>query len=93
MRYMATLYISDVMDQVAATLEVNGWDSQFGPPDTVMTKTFVWPGVGESDAEFWLRGALRAVIQEMRETPESRRPGPPVIGGANTISETGDIAI
>jgi len=93
MRYMATIYISDVMDQVAATLELQGWESHFGPPETVMTKTFVWPGVGESDAEFWLRGALRAVIQEMREPPESRRPGAPVIGGSHTISETGDIAL
>jgi len=90
MRYMATIYVSDVMDQVAATLELHGWESHFGPPELVMQKTFVWPGVGEPDASFWLQGALRAVIRDMREPPESRRPGAPVIGGSHTISESGD---
>lgn len=93
MRYMATIYISDVMESVAATLEVQGWQEQFGAPDTVLSKTFVWPGVGESDARFWLQGALRRCIQDMTPAPESRVTGAGSMGGPYTISETGDNAL
>jgi len=90
MRYMATIYISDVMESVAATLEVQGWTQQFGPPETVLVKTFVWPGVGESDARFWLQGALRRCIEDMRTGPAEGSAGPVVMGVPHTLSETGD---
>lgn len=90
---MATIYISDVMDSVAATLEVQGWEQQFGPPDTVLSKTFVWPGVGEPDATFWLQGALRRCISDMTPPRPSRGAGAVPMGDPHTISESSDRAI
>lgn len=90
MRYMASIYISDVMESVAATLEIQGWTEQFGPPDIVMQKTFVWPGVGETNERFWLQGALRRCIEDMSTTPAESGTGAAPMGGPYTISETGD---
>jgi len=93
MRYMATIYVSDVMDQVAATVEIQGWEAQYGPPETIYEKTVIWPGVGHDVPDLWLESALGCILSDLREPPESRRPGAPVIGGPHTISETGDIDI
>ena len=54
MRYMATIYVSDVLDQVALTLEIQGWAEQWGPPEEMARHTLVFPGIGESDPAGWL---------------------------------------
>lgn len=93
MRYMATIYISDVLDQVAATLEVQGWSAQYGPPETVCEKTFVWPGYGDDDPIGWLQRFLSRMVQDVTTAArvESRRPLR--IGGVYTISDSGDTQI
>lgn len=92
MRYMATIYVSDVMDVVAATVEVQGWEAQYGPPETIYSTTVVCPGVGETDVSRWLTRALAALSQDMdRPTGEGSPMGLPT-GGPHTLSGTGDSA-
>ena len=61
---MSSIYISDVMENVAATVEVQGWSEQFGGPDMVWQKTFVYAGIGEPDPERWLHRALIALTAD-----------------------------
>jgi hypothetical protein len=72
MRYMATIYVSDVMDQVALTVEVQGWSETFGPPDTVYQKTLAWPGVGETAPERWLSQALTRAALGISDAPSRK---------------------
>jgi len=87
---MASIYISDVMDQVAATLEVQGWDDQFGPPDVVHQETWLWPGLGETNVQRWTARALILMAGGMSKAPLEGRSGAEPMGGPHTISETGD---
>jgi len=90
MRYMATIYVSDVMDVVAATVEVQGWVEQWGPPETLWSTTVVLPGVGETDVPRWLARAFQALSQDMdNPAREGSRAGLPT-GGPHTLSEAGD---
>jgi len=93
MRYMATIYISDVMESVAMTLEVEGWSEQYGPPDTLGRATYVWRGVGEDDWRPWLGRALFLASEEVSKAPLEGRSGAEPMGGRHTISETGDIGV
>lgn len=90
MRYMASIYVSDVMDQVALTLEIQAWEGQFGPPETVCQKTLVWPGIGEGDAIEWVARALFLASSDLT-TPrrEGSRRGA-AMGGPHTLSESRD---
>lgn len=90
MRYMATIYVSDVMEQVALTAEIQGWSEQYGPPETVWQKTYVWDGVGEDDPLRWLARALHVASQNVEPPRSSRGSGAAGIGGPHTLSETGD---
>lgn len=87
---MATIYISDVLDQVAATLEVQGWSAQYGPPETVCEKTFVWPGYGDDDPVGWLQRFLSRMVESMTTAAGVEHRRPLRVGGLYTISETGD---
>ena len=87
---MATIYISDVLDQVAATLEVQGWSAHYGPPETVYEKTFVWPGYGDDDPVGWLQRFLSRMVEDMTRAHREGSSGLLRIGGVYTISETGD---
>lgn len=93
MRYMATIYASDVMDQIAVTIEVQGWESQFGPPETVWSDTLVWAGKGEDDALSWLWDVALQISWKCGETAAGRVGRRPVTGGPHTISESGDTRI
>jgi hypothetical protein len=65
MRYSATIYANDVMDQVVLSVAVwadDGWGDR--PTLDVKVSTQV-PGVGESDATEWLKDALIAVIEAL----------------------------
>lgn len=86
MRYMTTIYVSDVMDQVAMTVEVQSWEGQFGPPETALRATYVWPGVGADNPVEWLCRALFLASQEMSNAPSESRNGAPLSGGAHTIT-------
>ena len=90
MRYMATIYISDVMDQVAATLEVQGWSRPYGAPDVVLAKTFVWPGYGDDDSVGWLQRFLSRMVEDMTRAHRVETGGPLRVGGVYTISGSGD---
>lgn len=72
MRYMATIYMSDVMEQCAATVKVEGWELQYGPPEEVYATTVVWQGVGDDDPQTWLITALHEVVQEVRAGTRGR---------------------
>ena len=93
MRYMATIYISDVMDQVAATLEVQGWSRPYGAPETAIAKTFVWPGYGDDDPVQWLQRFLSNIVEEMTRAHRLELGGPLRVGGVYTISGSGDTEI
>jgi hypothetical protein len=92
MRYMASIYISDVMDQIAATIEVQGWEAQYGPPEVVYQDTVITPGYGDDDASRWLHRALEVVSQTVNTRPLGAERGRVVEGGPHTISDTGDSA-
>jgi hypothetical protein len=90
MRYMMSIYTSDVMDLVAATVEIHGWTEQVGPPDIVYAKTYTWPGLGESDPLKWATTSLANLSHDMRKAlskgPDRALP----MGGPHTIYESGD---
>lgn len=85
---MASIYVSDVMDQVALTAEIQGWSEQGGPPDIQWQATYVWPGIGEDDALRWAERALKLMCQEI-ENGRSKGPRAAIpMGGVYSISET-----
>jgi len=90
MRYMATIYVSDVMESVALTVEVQEWEQQFGPPETSVRATYVWPGVGADNAVEWLARALFLASESMSKAPSEGRDGAMPMGAPHTLSETGD---
>lgn len=92
MRYMATIYISDVLDQVAATLEVQGWAQQYGAPETVYEKTFVWPGYGDDAPVRWLQRFLSEMVEDMTKAAGVEHRRPLRVGGVYTISGSSDTA-
>jgi hypothetical protein len=93
MRYMATIYVSDVMDQVAMTVDLEAWEAQYGPPEPALRATYVFPGVGDSDPAQWLLRALaRAAAEMSKAAREGMRAAEPM-GVTHTLSETGDRAV
>jgi len=92
MRYMASIYISDVMDQVAATIELQEWGELYGPPEVTWQKTLVFPGIGEPDRLEWLARALFLACEEVSTAPPGRVMEGPAAGGHHTISGSGDTA-
>jgi hypothetical protein len=92
MRYMASIYVSDVMDQIACTVEIQGWPEQYGPPDVVWQKTLIWPGIGDDDAVGWVKRALFLAYRDMSGPPDRVTSGGQPMGGPHIISETGDTA-
>lgn len=93
MRYMASIYVSDVMDQIAATIEVQGWEEQYGPPEVQYQDTIITPGYGDYDATRWLQRALEVLSSHMNATPSESMNGAAPMGGPHTISGSGDRAI
>jgi len=89
MRYMATIYVSDVMDLVALTLELQGWREDYGPPDVLGTYTFTWKGVGETDPQEWVCRALFLASEEMSRPPREGSRGGPPLGGPHTLTGLG----
>lgn len=90
MRYMATIYVSDVMESVALTVEVQEWQEQFGAPETSLRATYVWPGVGAPSPQEWLCRALFLASEGMSNAPAEGSAGASQMGGPHTLSETGD---
>jgi len=90
MRYMATIYISDVMDLVALTLELQAWQADYGPPELVGSHTFTWRGVGATEPNEWLARALFLAVEELTQPRSEGRNGAAPMGGPHTISGSGD---
>jgi len=90
MRYMASIYVSDVLDLVAATVTVEGWEESYGPPERAGEWTCTWPGLGEVDPGEWLGRALFLLAEKVSARPLGAERGRAVEGGAHTLSETGD---
>lgn len=86
MRYMATIYVSDIMDDVALTAEVQGWFSQFGAPEMMCQRTLVWPGIGENDPLEWLARALFMAAEELTKPAPGRGARALPMGDPHTIS-------
>lgn len=86
MRYMATIYVSDILTDVACTLEVQAWEDMYGAPETVLQHTFVWAGVGDDDAGQWLERGCRRLLRDLSNAPSESRNGAPLSGGTHTIS-------
>jgi hypothetical protein len=93
MRYMASMYLSDVMESVALTIEVQGWSEQFGPPEVILQKTFVWQGIGETRPEEWVARALFMASEGLTTARSEGSERAAAMGGHYTISETGDSGI
>lgn len=90
MRYMASIYFSDVMDLVACTVEILEWDETYGPPETVYQKTYQWPGVGLTGGPRWLERGLNDLVADMLTDRLRREETARGSGGLHTLSETGD---
>jgi hypothetical protein len=90
MRYMSTIYVSDVMDQVALTVEVQAWEGGFGAPETVYRETLVWPGIGETVPPQWLARVLFLAAEAMTTPPNGSGIGGAAMGGPHTLSGRGD---
>jgi hypothetical protein len=90
---MATIYISDVLELVALTVELQAWEVDYGPPELAGSHTFTWPGVGATEPHEWLARALFLAAEELTQPPPKGRTGAGQMGGTYTISETGDIGI
>lgn len=93
MRYMASIYFSDVMDLVAATVEIHEWSEQYGPPEVVYRMTHQWPGLGLTGGPRWLERALTELSADMLTDRLRREETARGSGGPYTISETGDTRI
>lgn len=89
---MASIYVSDVMDQIAATIEVQGWEAQYGPPEVMYQDTIITPGYGDHDASRWLQRALEVLLEAVNTRPLGAERGRVVEGGPHTISGSGDSA-
>jgi len=93
MRYMATIYVSDVMESVALTVEVQEWSEQYGPPEATMRATYVWAGVGANDPLEWLARALFLAAEEVSKPAPGRVTTRAAVGGPHTLSGSGDTQI
>lgn len=93
MRYMASIYVSDVMDLVAATVEIQAWSGQFGPPETVYERTMTHQGIGAPYPEEWLARALFLMAEDITTATSKGGGGRCAMGGPYTISETGDTGL
>jgi len=93
MRYMASIYFSDVLDLVACTVEIHEWSEQYGPPEVVYQETHQWPGLGLTGGPRWLERALIELCADMRADRARREDAARGIGGPHTLSETGDTEI
>ncbi len=90
MRFMASIYVSDVLDLIALTAEVHAWEKDYGPPEIALQKTLTWPGIGVSDASEWLARALFLASEGVSTARLGAERRAAAIGGAHTLSETGD---
>src|SRR5690348_15280335 len=90
MRYVAKLYVTDVMDQVVVSGYVFDADQLSNPDHDTWEFTYQTPGLGLDEPAAWLLNALyRCLVSE--ESPRARRgSGASPVGGSYTISETGD---
>lgn len=67
MRYVAKVYVTDVMDQVVVSGYVFDADAVSNPDHTSSEFTYQTAGTGESEPLPWLLGALyRALVAEQR---------------------------
>lgn len=90
---MASIYVSDVMDLVALTLELQQWTEPYGPPELAYRDTFTWDGIGEDSPQRWLARALFLAAASMSNAPGEGSPGAPQLGAPHTLYETGDSQI
>jgi len=66
MLYVATLYASDVMDQVHAHLAVRAYpQGSIEPSSIVFECTTTFPGTGELDPREWIRDALVGCLEDI----------------------------
>jgi len=93
MRYMASIYFSDVLDIVACTVEIHEWSEQYGPPEIVYQHTHQWPGLGLTGGPRWLERALTELSADMLTARIRREDAGRGVGGSHTLSETGDTGI
>lgn len=69
MRYIAKVYVMDVMDQIVVSGYVHASDDFMAEPPDVAEFTWQTPGKGVSDPVAWLRDALDRAVP--RATPAS----------------------
>lgn len=66
MLYVATMYASDVMNQVHAHVSVRGYPHGATEPSSIVFEcTTTFPGTGESDPREWLRDALVGCLEDI----------------------------
>jgi hypothetical protein len=92
MRYVAKVHVLDIMDQVVVSGYVLDTDAGSDPDHEPHEFSYTVRGVGVSDPHAWLLNSLyRALVSQETPPRKGLETGPPV-GGAYTISETGDTA-
>lgn len=90
MRYVAKIYVLDIMDQVAVSGYVYDADPLTDPDHTPLEFTYTGVGKGLDDPVSWLVWHVYEALQDMTRPQRGGRLGPGRMGGGNTISETGD---
>ena len=82
----------DVLDQVVVSGYVHAYESYDGEPPEVYDFTITTPGTGLTEPLPWLLNSIyRALVSEER-TARRGTSDRPSVGGAHSISETGDRA-
>lgn len=86
MRYIAKIYVSDVLDQVV----VSGYVHDCPPPGSDAPEMFEFtvqePGTGEPEPLRWLARALEGVTERVLQEGLRTWNGSPTGGGQHTIS-------
>lgn len=90
MRYVAKIYVLDVMDQVAVSGYVYDSDPKTDPDHTPVEFTFTGTGKGLDDPVSWLVWHVYEALQAMTNPRHSGGIGGSWMGGPHTISGSGD---
>lgn len=90
MRYVAKIYVTDVMDQVVVSGYVFDADSQSNPDHETVEFTYQEAGVGLDDPMAWLLNSLYRCLVSQQSPGRVAGRGPVPNGGSYTISGSGD---
>jgi len=90
MRYIAKVWVMDILDQVVVSGYVFDADDITDPDHTPHEFTYTTQGKGLDDPVGWLQWHLYEALQNERTGPRGGQSGPPRMDAPHTLSGTGD---